>query len=66
MIDNKYFLRCQNGHEYEVLLGVLGNFTCRVCGTAMVTIGSQVVTKETKENKVPKTRISKNVGIQGD
>jgi hypothetical protein len=54
MIGDKYFLKCQNGHEYEISIGVLGNFTCRVCGTPMVTILPQVVTKSKIE------RVAKN------
>jgi hypothetical protein len=47
--QSKYFLKCRCGANYEVLLGVLGNFVCRQCGNTQITLYSQVVQKEEKK-----------------
>lgn len=62
MVGDKYFLKCGKcGNDYEVLIGVLGNYTCRVCGNTQVTIHAQVVQKSPSQK-----RVAKNAGMGTD
>jgi len=67
MIDNnKLLLKCEKcGLYYEVLIGVIGNYTCRGCGSTQVTLNPIVITKTPETgrriNNIGRGRIAKSV-----